>query len=55
MMQYYSPESGWFSDIGTQFFCLGPVTYTTPVANWALYLGIGLILAFTVIRLRKIF
>lgn len=26
-----------------------------PVANWALFLGIGLILAFTVIRLRKIF
>ena len=25
----------------------------TPVSNWALFIGIGLILAFTVIRFRK--
>jgi hypothetical protein len=55
-LQYYSPGSGtWITQDGYQFFCLGPVTPVTPVANWALYLGIGLILAFTVIRLRKIF
>jgi hypothetical protein len=55
-LQYYSPASGtWYTRAGYQFFCLGPVTPVTPLSNWALYLGIGLILAFTVIRLRKIF
>lgn len=54
-LQFYSPDPGiWETREGYTFFCLGPVPPSIPLSNWALYLGILLILAFTVLRLRKV-
>jgi len=33
---------------------LNPPDPEVPVSNWALFIGIGLILVFTVVRFRKI-
>jgi hypothetical protein len=36
------------------FFCLGGTTGVVPISNWALFIGIGLILVFALVRFRKL-
>jgi len=50
----YEVSSGlWQQNNYEQFFCLGTPT-SVPVSNWALFLGLGLILAFAIFRIRKV-
>lgn len=44
---------GYICDYGDMAFCLLGVP-PVPITNWALYIGIGLILAFAIVRFRKL-
>lgn len=51
----YVPLINPFTDESTDFsFCLGEVSMTTPVSDWAIGLGVFLIIAVTVLRLRRV-
>jgi hypothetical protein len=39
-----------YTDLSSKYVCAGP---PVPVSNWALFIGIGLILVFAVVRFRK--
>jgi len=41
-------------DYGDVAFCLSGGLNDVPVSNWSLYIGIGLILVFTLVRFRKL-
>jgi hypothetical protein len=49
---YQENGTGFNCTEGDVAFCLGGGA-VTPVSNWALFIGIGLILAFAVVRFRK--
>ncbi len=49
-MSYYTY---WEPNYGNLFFCLGGGE-VVPVSNWALFIGLGLILVFTIVRFRKL-
>jgi hypothetical protein len=47
-------DGSWYSAYSDMMFCLGEaVPQEVPVSNWALFIGLGLIIMFTVIRFRK--
>jgi hypothetical protein len=48
----YNTSNFWMEDYWQVFFCLGNKA-VIPVSGWALFMGLGLILALTVIRFRK--
>lgn len=49
-----SYDGTWVSTESNLMFCLGGGNEEVPVSDWALYIGLGLILVFTVVRFRKI-
>jgi len=51
-LSYDTGASNWIFNTALPAFCLGTAA-EIPVSNWALFIGLGLILAFTIIRFRK--
>jgi hypothetical protein len=48
-------DGSWYAGESDMMMCLGNTTPTeVPVSNWALFIGLGLILAFAVIRFRRV-
>jgi hypothetical protein len=52
----YSPDlTNYYTETTNLSFCLtGGSTSTIPISNWALFIGIGLILVFAIVRFRKL-
>lgn len=53
-LTYYSVDQSWYSLYGTVFFCLDTNIEPVPIASWALFIGIGLILVAAVARFRRL-
>jgi hypothetical protein len=51
-MSYLNDSGIWEQYDRDQFFCLG-VPPPVPISNWALFIALGLIIAFTIIRYRR--
>jgi hypothetical protein len=53
-VQKYYPAGDWGARNTNLFFCLGGATgETIPISDWALYIGIFIMVAFAVIRFRR--
>jgi hypothetical protein len=52
---YDQYNSSWVSNGGIMFFCLGGFEGVVPIGNWALIIGIALVLITTIVRFRKTF
>lgn len=50
----FNPEIGFRAEPFDVSFCLGPVPPVTPLSGWAIGLGVFLIVAVTLIRLKRI-
>jgi hypothetical protein len=52
-IQFDSGQGIWLQNDNTNLFCLWNYQ-EIPIANWALFIGIGLIITFTIIRYRRL-
>ena len=53
-LTFYSVDQAWYSLYGTVFFCLDTNIEPVPIPDWALFIGIGLIMIATVIHFRRL-